>query len=98
MPILSLKFVTPNSIKPNKMIWNPTFECMTREDMHRCQSRRLSDMVERVYHNVPFYRSKMQEAGVHPEDIQSVDDLSKLPLQPSRTFATIIPMACLQFP
>ncbi len=61
------------------MIWNPTFECMSREDMHRCQSRRLSDMVERVYHNVPFYRNKMQEAGVHPEDIQSVDDLSKLP-------------------
>lgn len=61
------------------MIWNPTFECMSREDMHRCQSRRLSDMVERVYHNVPFYRNKMQEAGIHPEDIQSVDDLSKLP-------------------
>lgn len=61
------------------MIWNPTFECMSREDMHRCQSKRLSDMVERVYHNVPFYRNKMQEAGIHPEDIQSVDDLSKLP-------------------
>jgi phenylacetate-CoA ligase len=52
---------------------------MSREDMHRCQSRRLSDMVERVYHNVPFYRNKMQEAGIHPEDIQSIDDLSKLP-------------------
>ncbi len=61
------------------MIWNPTFECMSREDMHRCQSRRLSDMVERVYHNVPFYRNKMQEVGIHPEDIQSIDDLSKLP-------------------
>ncbi|HEX3010316.1 MAG TPA: phenylacetate--CoA ligase [Bacteroidales bacterium] len=61
------------------MIWNPTFECMTREDMRRCQSRRLSEMVERIYHNVPFYRNKMQEVGIHPEDIQSVDDLSKLP-------------------
>jgi phenylacetate-CoA ligase len=36
-------------------------------------------MVERIYHNVPFYRNKMQEVGIHPEDIQSVDDLSKLP-------------------
>lgn len=61
------------------MIWNPTFECMNREDMQRCQSRRLTDMVERIYHNVPFYRNKMQEAGIHPEDIQSVKDLSKLP-------------------
>lgn len=61
------------------MIWNPTFECMNREEMRRCQSRRLTDMVERIYHNVPFYRNKMQEAGITPEDIQSVDDLSKLP-------------------
>jgi phenylacetate-CoA ligase len=52
---------------------------MNREDMQRCQSRRLTEMVERIYHNVPFYRNKMQEAGIHPEDIQSVKDLSKLP-------------------
>ncbi len=61
------------------MIWNPTFECMNRDELRRCQSRRLSDMVERIYHNVPVYRNKMQEMGIHPEDIQSVDDLSKLP-------------------
>jgi phenylacetate-CoA ligase len=36
-------------------------------------------MVERVYHNVPFYRRKMQEMGVGPEDIRGVDDLPKLP-------------------
>jgi len=52
---------------------------MNRDELRRCQSRRLSDMVERIYHNVPVYRNKMQEMGIHPEDIQSVDDLSKLP-------------------
>ena len=61
------------------MIWNETFECMTREEMHRCQSRRLIDLVERVYHNVPFYRRKMQELGVSPEDIRGIEDLPKLP-------------------
>lgn len=61
------------------MIWNQTFECMSREDMRACQSRRLMDMVERVYHNVPFYRNKMQELGLHPEDIRGVDDLKRLP-------------------
>jgi len=61
------------------MIWNETFECMTREEMHRCQSRRLVDMVERVYHNVPFYRKKMQELGISPEDIHGIEDLPKLP-------------------
>ncbi|MDR0814450.1 MAG: phenylacetate--CoA ligase, partial [Bacteroidales bacterium] len=61
------------------MIWNETFECMSREDMRRCQSRRLVDTVERVYHNVPFYRKKMQDMGVSPEDIHGIEDLPKLP-------------------
>jgi phenylacetate-CoA ligase len=61
------------------MIWNKTFECMSRDEMRACQSRRLVDMVERVYHNVPFYRNKMQEMGLHPEDIKDIDDLKRLP-------------------
>lgn len=61
------------------MIWNKTFECMSRDEMRTCQSRRLIDMVERVYHNVPFYRNKMQEMGLQPDDIRSVDDLKRLP-------------------
>ena len=61
------------------IIWNETFECMTREEMYLCQSRRLIDMVARVYHNVPFYRKKMQELGISPEDIRGVEDLHKLP-------------------
>jgi phenylacetate-CoA ligase len=60
-------------------IWNKSFECMSRSDMRNCQSERLIDMVDRVYHNVPFYRNKMQEAGLHPEDIRGVDDLKRLP-------------------
>ena len=61
------------------MVWNETFECMTREEMHNCQSRRLIDLVERVYHNVPFYRKKMQEMSLSPEDIHGIEDLPKLP-------------------
>lgn len=61
------------------MIWNTTFECMSRDDMRACQSRRLVDMVERIYHNVPFYRNKMHEVGIHPEDIKDIDDLKRLP-------------------
>lgn len=61
------------------MIWNKTYECMGREEMRACQGQRLVDMVERVYHNVPFYRNKMQELGLHPEDIKGIDDLKRLP-------------------
>ncbi|MEA4816718.1 MAG: phenylacetate--CoA ligase [Lachnospiraceae bacterium] len=44
------------------------------------QEERLIKTVKRVYENVPYYRSKMEEAGVKPEDIKSLDDLKKLPL------------------
>ncbi len=52
---------------------------MSREEMRECQSKRLIETVQRVYHNVPAYREKMQQAHLVPEDIRSVDDLHKLP-------------------
>ncbi|QTL97169.1 AMP-binding protein [Iocasia frigidifontis] len=61
------------------MVWNEKFECMPREELSRWQGEKLHEMVERVYHNVPFYRQKMQELNVIPEDIQGVEDLKKLP-------------------
>jgi len=61
------------------LYWNATYECMSREEMRRVQSERLINMVKRVYHNVPFYREKMQQKGIEPGDIKSVDDLNKLP-------------------
>ena len=52
---------------------------MPREEMRKIQSMRLKRVVERVYHNTPFYRKRMQEAGLTPGDIQSIDDIAKLP-------------------
>ncbi|WHH59502.1 phenylacetate--CoA ligase [Petroclostridium sp. X23] len=59
--------------------WNQTCECMSRDEMSALQSERLINTVKRVYHNVPFYRNKMQQAGLVPEDIKTVEDLKKLP-------------------
>lgn len=61
------------------MIWNEKIECASREEMRAIQTERLKETVSRIYHNVPSYRQKMQEAGLVPDDIKSVDDLSKLP-------------------
>jgi phenylacetate-CoA ligase len=61
------------------MIWNRTNECMTRQDMIALQGARLSELVERVYFNVPYYREKMQQAGLGPESISNIGDLQKLP-------------------
>lgn len=61
------------------MIWDEKIECFSREEMRELQGKRLAEMVDRVYHNVPFYRKKMQNMGLSPEDIKGMDDLEKLP-------------------
>ena len=61
------------------MIWNPTKECMSRDQMRELQGKRLHKIVEYVYHNVPFYRNKLQEMDLTPADIRSIDDIVKLP-------------------
>ena len=61
------------------MIWNPNKESMPREQMRELQGKRLHKIVDYVYHNVPFYRNKMQEMDLTPEDITSIDDIVKLP-------------------
>ena len=54
-------------------------ECMGREEMRALQSERLRKTVRTCYEKVPFYKRKMDELGVKPEDIQTVDDVIKLP-------------------
>lgn len=61
------------------MIWNETKECMSRDEIMTLQSARLVKVVDRVYHNVPFYRKKMQELGLEVGDIRGIEDLEKLP-------------------
>ena len=61
------------------MIHNPQMECMSREDMTKLQSERLVATVKRCYEKVPFYRRKMDERGIKPEDIKSIADVTKLP-------------------
>ncbi|MBR3640502.1 MAG: phenylacetate--CoA ligase [Oscillibacter sp.] len=54
-------------------------ETMSREDMTALQNEKLVKQVRRVYENVPYYRAKMQEKGVTPDDIRGLADLHKLP-------------------
>ena len=61
------------------MIWNETKECMSRDEMTALQSKRLVKLVDYVYHNVEFYRKKMQAVGLLPSDIKGIEDITKLP-------------------
>ena len=72
------------------MIWNKSKECMRRDEMSALQGKRLHKLVELVYHNVPFYRAKMQERDLCPDDIQSIEDITKLPFTTNKIFGTTI--------
>ncbi|MBQ7679613.1 MAG: phenylacetate--CoA ligase [Butyrivibrio sp.] len=54
-------------------------ECASREQIKKIQDERLVKQVRHVWDNVPYYRAKMEEKGLTPDDIQSSDDLYKLP-------------------
>lgn len=54
-------------------------ECASREQIRAWQDERLVKQVKHVYDNVPYYRKKMEEKGVTPDDIKSTEDLHKLP-------------------
>lgn len=60
-------------------IFKPEIECASRDYLRALQSARLIKMVKNAYENVPFYKKKLDEAGVSPDDIHSIDDIAKLP-------------------
>ena len=62
----------------NHNIWDPLHECLEREDLEHLQLERLKTTLERVV-KVPCYQEKFKLAGIEPDDIHSLDELSKLP-------------------
>ena len=59
--------------------YQPEIETASPEQIRAWQSERLVSQVRHVYDNVPYYRKKMEDAGLTPDDIHGVDDLHKLP-------------------
>lgn len=60
-------------------MYQPEIEGASRDYLHAIQSARLIRMVKHAYDNVPFYKKKLNEMGLTPEDIHSIEDISKLP-------------------
>jgi len=61
------------------MIWNEKAECMSREDINEMQLKKLQVTVKRVFEDVPYYKKKYTELGIFPEDIETLEDITKLP-------------------
>lgn len=60
-------------------IFMPEVECASRDELTAIQSFRLIRMVKNAYNNVPFYKKKLDEMGLKPEDIHGIEDIAKLP-------------------
>lgn len=59
--------------------WNIEIECMEREKLGELQLKRLKQTIKKVYEHVPYYAKKMDDAGVCFNDIDTLEDLKKLP-------------------
>ncbi|MCW3134856.1 MAG: phenylacetate--CoA ligase [Methanophagales archaeon] len=77
--------------------WNPHIERMPIEDLHKMQEERLRSIVRYVHDHSSFYRQRFREAGVQPDEIKRLSDVTKLPFTSKRDLRNTYPtgMFCL---
>ncbi len=79
-------------------IFNEKIETMDRAEIRKHQLEKLQWQVKRVYENVPMYKQRMDEAGVKPEDIKTLEDLAKLPFTTKQDLRDYYPFDLLAVP
>ena len=79
------------------MIWSKE-ETLSRAEMESLQLARLQETVQRVYDKVPYYRAKMDEKGVKPQDIKTLKDLAKLPFTTKQDMRDTYPFGLFAVP
>ena len=78
--------------------WNREKETMPREELEKLQLARLRETVKRVYEKVPIYRERMDAAGIRPEDVRSLSDLSRLPFTVKKDLRDTYPYGMFAVP
>ena len=78
--------------------YQPEIECAPVEKLREIQNKLLPAQVQHVWDNVPYYRKKMQDKGVEPGDIKSVEDLYKLPFLTKADLKEAYPYGLLALP
>ncbi len=73
-------------------------ECASPEKIRELQDERLVKQVKHVWDNVPYYRKRMEEKGVTPDDIKGIDDLQKLPFLSKADLRDAYPYGLLAAP
>jgi len=76
-------------------MWNKSSEAMGRKELAALQGERLARLVETLYRKVPFYKKKMDSAGVGPRDITKIEDIAKLPFTTKDEMREVYPYGLL---
>ncbi len=76
-------------------MWNKSSEAMGRKELAALQGERLARLVETLYKKVPFYKKKMDSAGVGPRDITKIEDIAKLPFTTKDEMREVYPYGLL---
>lgn len=79
-------------------IWDVRHETIDRERLEELQLRRLGDMLARIHERVPFYRSRLDDAGFQPGDLKSLGDLDRLPFTEKNDFRDNYPSGLFAVP
>lgn len=79
-------------------IWNPEYECMSREELRELQFKRLQMTLRWAYDNVPFHRERWTAMRLRPSDVRSLEDITKLPFMTKADFRSAYPYKLFALP
>lgn len=79
-------------------MFDPQVETMPQERLRELQGERLRRLVRYVYDRVPFYRERLDEAGVDPDSVRGIDDVTRLPITRKRDLHDNYPMGLFAVP
>ena len=79
-------------------IWNPHFECMAKDELEQLQLEKLQATLNRVYRSVAFYRKLFDQMGLVPDEINSLDELSRIPFTGKTTLRAGYPYGMFAVP
>ena len=80
------------------MYYQQSAECMPRTELKKLQDEKIVKQIKHVWEDLPYYRRKMEAAGVSPEDINGTDDIRKLPFMTKADLRDAYPDGLLAVP
>ncbi|MBE6886125.1 MAG: phenylacetate--CoA ligase [Oscillospiraceae bacterium] len=80
------------------MIYNKQAETMPRKELEALQLERLKWVVSHCYENIPFYRERLDQAGVTPDSIRSLKDIERIPFTTKEDIRTTYPYGLFGVP